>query len=154
MSVKTRALSEKLSRVARAAPISAAKTATVKQALALMREHKTHCLMICEGGRLAGIFTERDALMKVEGRARGDEPVSAYMTANPITARLDDTVGSVVEVMEAKGLRQLPIVDKDGAPASVVTVGAIIRYLAENFPAAVVNRPPQPHAKAAEADGA
>jgi len=76
------------------------------------------------------------------------------MTAQPIVARVEETLGEAVEIMDRRGLRQLPVVDEDGAPASVVTVGGVIQHLAEDFPASVVNRPPEPHQRASEPDGA
>jgi CBS domain-containing protein len=154
MSQKTQVLTEPLSRVTRTAAICVPRTATIRDALSLMKQRKAPCLMVCDGTRLVGIFTERDFLLKVAGRAKGEEPIERFMTAAPLTARLEDPLGRAVEVMEGKGLRHLPIVGDDGAPASVVTVGAVIRHLASDFPAAVVNRPPEPHARAAEADGA
>lgn len=154
MSSKTQALTEKLSRVARAQPVTVPRSLPLKDALLRMRERKTPCLLVCEGRRLVGIFTERDYLLKAAGRTRGDEPIDRFMTPQPISAGVDETVGKAVEVMAREGLRQLPVVDEDGAPASVVTVGGLIQHLAEDFPASVVNRPPEPHRGAPETDGA
>ena len=92
--------------------------------------------------------------MKTLGKASSSEPISRYMTPEPLTGRLEETLGEVVEVMNAKGLRNLPLVDSLGAPASLVTADTIIRYLADHFPAAVVNRPPQPHMHSDQMDGA
>jgi CBS domain-containing protein len=154
MSQKTQALTDSLARVTRAAAVSVPRTTRLKDALELMRSRKAPCLMVCDGKRLVGIFTERDYLMKAAGKSRGDQPIEELMTPKPATARLTDALGGAVEVMQAKGLRHLPIVDDEGVPESVVTVGAVIRHLATDFPAAVVNRPPEPHARAAEPDGA
>jgi CBS domain-containing protein len=154
MSVKTKALSEKLAHIIRSEPAIAQETTTVKDALALMRSRQKPALMICKGKKLLGIFTERDYIMKALGSAKSSDPISKYMTPNPITGRLDETLGEVIEVMDAKHLRTLPIVDENGAVASVVTVLTVIQYLADHFPAAVVNRPPQPHVVSEDADGA
>ncbi len=154
MSVKTKALSEKLLRVVRDQPVCVEESATVREALTLMRERQTSCLMVCRGRRLVGIFTERDFLMKAAGRAKPRDPIRSYMTPSPDIARLEQTVGEAIEVMNEKGFRNLPLVDEGGSPASLVTVNGIIRYLADHFPAAVVNRPPQPHLISEEMDGA
>lgn len=154
MSVKTKALNEKLAHVDRYEPAAVEETATVKEALHIMRRRQKPALMVCRKGKLVGIFTERDYLVKAAGAAKAGEPISKYMTPDPITGGLSMTLGEAIEVMDSKHLRTLPIVDDKGAPASVVTVLTVIRYLADHFPAAVVNRPPQPHVVSSDADGA
>jgi CBS domain-containing protein len=154
MSVKTKALAEKLVHVTRTKPVTVLETAKLGAVLALMREKKVHCVMVCKGKKLTGVFTERDYLNKALGKAKSSEPISKYMTPKPLTAYLEETLGEVIEVMNQKGLRNLPLVGKGGEPASLVTVNTIIRYLADHFPAEVVNRPPQPHLVSEETDGA
>ena len=45
-------------------------TSTVTQAARVMKEHKTGALLVCESGRLVGVFTERDALFRVTAEER------------------------------------------------------------------------------------
>lgn len=144
MSQKTKALAEILSRMSRVKVITVQATDGLGQVLALMRQKQVHCVMVCSGAKLAGVFTERDYLMKVLGKGKPEDPIKNFMTPDPLIATLDETVGEAIEVMSEKGVRNLPLVDKDGAPASLVTVNTVIRYLADHFPAEVVNRPPQP----------
>lgn len=154
MSVKTKALGEKLVHVARTKPVTVQESASVKEVLALIRQKQVHCVMVCNGPKLSGIFTERDFLMKALGRANSNDPIRKYMTPEPVIGYLEETLGEAVEVMNAKGLRNLPLVDEQGTPASLLTVNTIIRYLADHFPAEVVNRPPQPHRVSEHTDGA
>lgn len=154
MSQKTQTLTDSLARVTRAAAVTVPRTARLKDALDLMRSRKAPCLMVCDGPRLVGIFTERDYLMKVAGKAKGEQSIETFMTPKPLTGRLEDSMGGAIELMQGKSLRHLPIVNGEGVPESVVTVGAVIRHLATDFPVAVVNRPPEPSARASEADGA
>lgn len=154
MSLKTKALSEKLSAVAHEEPLCIDEKAQVAEALGAMRRHDTDCALVCRGGKLVGVFTERDYLMKVAGIAKSSDPIVKYMTPSPIVERLNQTVGEAVEVMNEKTLRHLPLVDEKGAPVGVVTVDGVIDWLAEHYPAAVVNRPPQPNVAAQETDGA
>lgn len=154
MSVKTKALSEKLTYVTRTKPVTVQENATVGEVLSLMREKQIHCVLVCQGSKLAGIFTERDYLMKAIGRAKSKDPIRAYMSPDPVTGYLDETVGEAIEVMNAKGLRNLPLVDDQGAPTSLLTVTRTIQYLADHFPAEVVNRPSAPHIVTQDADGA
>ncbi len=154
MPPKTKALAEKLAHVARTKVVSVEETVPIQEAIALMREKKIHCLMVTKGGKLCGVFTDRDFLMKAFGKALSGKTARDYMTPNPVIATLDQSLGEAVEVMNAKGLRNLPLVDEKGVPASLLTVDTVIRYLADHFPAAVVNRSPTPHAVSEEADGA
>jgi len=59
---------------------------SVKDALRTLSALDISCLMIEEGGELVGVFSERDALLKIgtDIDSKGDNPVSDYMTANPI----------------------------------------------------------------------
>lgn len=154
MSVKTKALSEKLAHVTRFDPLIVQDNCTVKDALAQMRARQKPVLLVCRGKKLVGIFTERDYLMKVAGRAKPADFLRDYMTPDPVTGSVDQTLGEAVEVMNAKGLRNLPLVDAAGTPVCVVTVMSAIQYLADLFPAAVVNRPPQPHMVSPDSEGA
>ena len=154
MSFKTKALSEKLAHIVRYEPAAVQESAPIKEALALMRQKQKPALMVCKGKKLVGIFTERDYLIKAVGRCRSTDPIRNFMTPGPITGHLEESLGEVVETMNAKGLRTLPLVDEAGGPTSVVTVLTVIQYLADHFPAAVVNRPPQPHITSDQADGA
>ena len=154
MSLKTKALSEKLVHIARVKPICIQENRTMEEALALMRRDQAGSILICKGTKLVGIFTERDFLMKVAGKAKAGEAIRDYMTPDPVIGSLEQTVGEAIEIMNSKGLRNLPLVDKNGTPGSVVTVSTLIQYLADLFPAAVVNRPPQPHVVSEEVDGA
>lgn len=154
MSLKTKALNEKLAYIAREKPVTVPEEASMKDVLSLMRQHAAPCVLVCRGAKLVGIFTERDYLVKAAGQAKPGEPIRQYMTPEPVTAALEQSLGEAVEVMNAKGLRHLPLVDRHGAPASLLTVNVVIQYLADHFPAAVVNRPPQPHVTSEETDGA
>jgi CBS domain-containing protein len=78
-----------------------------------MADAKVGAIMILEGKTLAGIFTERDALMRV--LAAGLDPKSTQletvMTANPLTARPDMPLGHALHIMYDGGFRHVPIVD-------------------------------------------
>ena len=51
--------------VANQAPITAPKTATVRDASRTMKQHNIGAVLVVDGTRLCGIFTERDALFRV-----------------------------------------------------------------------------------------
>jgi CBS domain-containing protein len=115
-------------------------TATVAEAAAAMRRQSHGSALVCSGGKVAGIFTERD-LMRVVAAGRGlDGSLSQVMTANPKTVTMNDTLFEVARSMDEGGYRRLPVVDAAGNPVAIVDVKALVHFLVEHFPAAVYNQ--------------
>jgi CBS domain-containing protein len=118
----------------------------VAEAVAVMRRERIGCLLVVENGELVGIFTERDLLKRV--LARGEPlttPLTAVMTAQPVSVNVLDSVRTAVERMQAGGYRHVPVVDEGNRPVGVLSAKRIIRYLAEHFPTTIYNQPPDPH---------
>jgi CBS domain-containing protein len=120
-----------------------------------MQQAKGDCLLICEDRKLVGIITERDILMKVLGKeADPDQEVDAFMTPNPDTLTLEDTVSAALEMMERGGYRNIPLLGRDGEVAGLLRSQDVLEYVAEAFPEEVLNLPPRPHQKMEEPEGA
>lgn len=114
-------------------------------AVELMREEESGYLLICDDGRLHGIFTERDLVKRVLAKGVGlNEAVAPYMTAHPATIRLNDPIGWAIHTMHRGHYRHLPVVDESGQPVGVLSVKNIVHYLVEHIPSAVYNLPPEP----------
>ena len=135
-------------------PICLDPDTTVREAFRRMNDHRHGAVLICRGGVLVGIFTERDALTLLADAADLDIPVEQVMTTNPVTLSEGDTVAAAIEKMSKGGYRRLPIVDADGRPTSVVTVKSILHFLVDHFPATVFNLPPTPHHTTETREGA
>ncbi|HYO91578.1 MAG TPA: CBS domain-containing protein, partial [Pyrinomonadaceae bacterium] len=89
-------------------------TTTLSEAINRMKEDEGGCAIICEGGRITGIFTERDLIAKVIGEEVDmNAPVSQYMTQAVETLSSEATIGDAVELMNRKGYRNIPLV-RDG----------------------------------------
>ena len=103
-------------------PVTAAAGITVAAAAQLMKEHRIGAILVIEDGRLAGIFTERDALFRViaEGRDPASTRVGEVMTANPRTIAPDRPFGHALHLMYEGGFRHVPVVD-GGRPLGVVS---------------------------------
>ena len=128
--------------------------ATVRETLHEMKEKHRGAVLVCEGDKLAGIFTERDALKLMEPGADLDIAVGQVMTANPETITDSDTVGDAIAKMSRGGYRRLPMVDPDGRPKGFVKVSSILHYLVGHFPGVVYNLPPNPHHSTQTREGA
>lgn len=136
-------------------PLTVSPRATLRDTIEVMREAGSGCVLVCEGNRLAGIFTERDYLKRVlAGRADFESPITRFMTADPVTIQRSDSIGLVIRKMVQGHYRRLPVVDADGAPVGTVSVKRVVKYLADHFPAAVYNLPPQPRQSQQTREGA
>jgi len=103
-------------------PVTATSELSVAQAARLMKEKRIGALLVLDGARLAGIFTERDALFRViaEGRDPEKTRLAEVMTANPRTITADRPFGHALHLMHEGGFRHVPVVDQD-RPVGVVS---------------------------------
>ncbi len=128
--------------------------ATLADALRLMQEEAVGCLVVVERGALRGIFTERDVVTRVLGKVESlDRPLREYMTPDPATARVDEPIYRVLARMARGGMRHLPVVDESGAPIGTLSVKRAVHFLADHYPEAVFNIPPDPDRFPASREG-
>jgi CBS domain-containing protein len=103
--------------------VTAVKTATVKDAALQMKRQNIGSLLVVDGTRLIGIFTERDALFRVV--AGGRDPVSTtiaeVMTPQPQTIHPDEPFLRALRIMHEGKFRHLPVVEFD-RPLGLVSV--------------------------------
>ncbi len=95
--------------------IHLAPSASVREAVRLMSENHIGALLAMDEGRLAGIFTERDALNRVlgEGRDPDSTPLSDVMTRDPLTLSPQTAATQALRLMGEVGFRHLPVVEDD-----------------------------------------
>jgi CBS domain-containing protein len=102
--------------------LTAAATMSVSEAAIAMRDAKVGAIMVVNGQRLVGIFTERDALYRV--LAAGKDPrrttLADVMTVNPATIEPDMPFGQALHIMYERGFRHVPVVD-DGELIGMVS---------------------------------
>ncbi len=126
-------LLDRLSALQPRSPIMVPDTMTVKQTLEMLVENDIGCVFISRGESVVGVFTERDAYMRlnVDAAKHFDEPISNFMTAAPRTLADSAKVAFAVQMMDQGGYRHVLIVDQDGKPNGVTSARDILRYLAE-----------------------
>jgi CBS domain-containing protein len=126
-------------------PILVDAETTVAAAVNAMNEHRTGCVLVAQGGRLVGIFTERDVLTKVVFRDHGSAlKVESVMTRRPETLEATASIAYALNKMSVGGYRHIPVVERSGRPIGVLSVRDIVDFLVELFPDGVLNLPPSP----------
>lgn len=103
-------------------PVVADPDMTVVAASRLMKQRCVGALMVVDHGRLAGIFTERDALFRViaEGRSPQTTRLAEVMTENPRTIEPERPFGHALHLMYEGEFRHVPVV-RDGRPLGMVS---------------------------------
>jgi CBS domain-containing protein len=128
------------------APVCAEEPETVTAAIERMAKHGIGCVLVVREGRLVGIFSERDVLIRV--LAGGLDParitVGEVMTPDPESLPLDAEIAWAVNRMSIGGFRHVPLVDEEDQPVGILSVKDVVDYIADFFPTEVMNIPPRP----------
>ena len=103
-------------------PVTAPADMTVAAASRLMKTRRIGAILVLDNGRLAGIFTERDALFRViaEGRSPEATRLGEVMTVNPRTIAPDRPFGHALHLMYEGEFRHVPVVE-NGRPLGMVS---------------------------------
>jgi CBS domain-containing protein len=101
----------------------------VVDALRRMHESGLDCLLVMDDRRLVGIFTDRDAVLKLAGRTTRPATIDELMTRDPVILRHDDPIAVAINKMAVGGFRHVPIVD-GGRPTGVVSARDVFRHIA------------------------
>jgi CBS domain-containing protein len=106
----------------RQAPVTVPKTVTVVEAARTMKQHNIGALLVVDGSKLCGIFTERDALFRVlaQGRDPGATRLAEVMTPQPQTIHPDKPFLDALRAMHKGRFRHLPVVEDD-RPLGIVS---------------------------------
>lgn len=104
-----------------------APASTVFDALRLMADHDIGALIVIDGDRIAGLFSERDYARKVilAGKSSRDLRVLDIMTTPVVCANPEWSVYDCMAVMTDEHVRHLPVVDGDRL-VGVVSIGDVV----------------------------
>jgi len=105
-----------------------APTASVFDAVKLMAEKNIGAVLVGEGGKVAGIFTERDYARKIVlmSKSSKDTPVRECMTAQVMFVRPEQTSEECMALMTENRLRHLPVMDQ-GKLLGLVSIGDLVK---------------------------
>ena len=105
--------------------------ATVLDATRRMNLHKVGALVVMEGGRVAGIFTERDVLTRViaEELPPAAVRVAAVMTREVICCHPEDDLDEVSAIMKNRRIRHVPVCDLEGGVTGIISIGDVVKSI-------------------------
>lgn len=108
--------------------ISSTVDAPVREAIALLASKRIGAVPIMEGGRIVGIFSERDVIYRLadEGDACLERPIGEVMTAPTITVERSATVLDALALMTKRRIRHLPVVDGE-TMCGFISIGDLVK---------------------------
>ena len=100
--------------------------ATVADAAKAMRELNVGVIPVCEGGKLLGVVTDRDIVVRAVAEGLdGGTPLSTVMSSDVRTARETDDLDTVLADMASRQIRRLPVLDASQRLAGIISIGDI-----------------------------
>jgi CBS domain-containing protein len=102
---------------------------TVKDAVERLAENRIGALVVIDGLKPVGVFSERDLVNRLaQNGARAYQfPIREVMTSPVISGLPTDTIDETLQVMTRKRIRHLPIL-MDGELVGVVSLGDLVKY--------------------------
>jgi CBS domain-containing protein len=112
-------------------PVTVRPGTTVGETIQIMLANDIGALLVVsDHGKLLGIFSERDLLVRVAGLHPdyADLPVEEFMTPKPETVTIDDKLCFALHKMDVGGYRHLPVL-REGRPVGVLSVRDMLRHI-------------------------
>jgi CBS domain-containing protein len=105
-------------------PVTVEADATIQEAAKLMADNDIGNLPIVENSEVKGIVTDRDIVVRVIAKGDGpDASVREAASTDVETISADTSIDDAIQKMEQSNVRRLPVVEDDGKPVGVITLG-------------------------------
>jgi CBS domain-containing protein len=119
-------------------------------------KNKIGSVVVTKDGKIEGIITERDILMKVIGILDDwkSTSVEKIMTPHPQILMPEDEVAYVLNNMHVGGYRHVPIVNEDEEPVSMISIKDVVSWLLDHFPVEIINLTGEPYRGPVSREGA
>ena len=129
-------LSDRIEVLSPCKPLTVAPDTPVAEVLQTLVDESIGCVVVVDGDEVVGIFSERDALMRLNTDTAlfARRPISEFMTPSPETLDVRDKIAFALHKMDLGGYRHVPIV-RDGKIKGVISIRDILGYLTGNVAA-------------------
>jgi CBS domain-containing protein len=107
-------------------PVTLHLDAPLTEAARLMRDEGVSDVLVTQEGRLCGLLTDRDIVVRAvaEGRDLTGTRLAEICSAGIVTVSPDDATETALRLMRESSVRRLPVVD-DGRPVGIVSIGDV-----------------------------
>ncbi|MCX8196411.1 MAG: CBS domain-containing protein [Acidilobaceae archaeon] len=113
-------------------PIVVEPCATISHAAKVMAENNVGSVLVVEGERLVGIFTERDLLRAVAAGRPLSTPVGELMSRELVTVSPGESIYKAMEIMTSRNIRHLPVVE-GGRLVGVISIRDVAEWIRESL---------------------
>jgi CBS domain-containing protein len=113
-------------------PITVAPSTSVQETIQIMLTRDVGALLVVDaGGKLLGIFSERDLLTRIAGLHSdyAKLPIEKFMTAKPETVTASDTLAFALHKMDVGEYRHMPVIEGDNRPVGMISVRDMLRHI-------------------------
>ncbi|NLR96147.1 CBS domain-containing protein [Rhizobium sp. P38BS-XIX] len=103
---------------------------TVAEAAKILNENRIGAIVVVgPGGKISGIFTERDVVNAVakQGNECLDKPIASMMTSKVHRCKEDTTTDELMETMTTRRFRHVPVEEK-GKLSGIISIGDVVKW--------------------------
>ncbi|MEQ1642545.1 MAG: CBS domain-containing protein [Pyrinomonadaceae bacterium] len=105
---------------------TATREMSLREVAAMMRDGDMGAVPVVDGGKLIGIVTDRDIVVRAVAESKtADTPIGEVMTTELFTVAPDDFVFEAIRLMGDKQVRRIPVVSEDGSLAGIIAMADI-----------------------------
>ena len=116
-------------------PVIISEDTTVGEAINKLREHHIGCVLVGSAEDVVGIFSERDALLRVAPRYKdiASMRIADFMTTNPEMLDINAPIAFALNRMSVGDFRHVPVT-RDGHLVGIISLRDLLRFLSERYP--------------------
>jgi CBS domain-containing protein len=105
---------------------NATREMTLREVAALMRDGDMGAVPVLENGKLVGIVTDRDIVVRAIAEGRDSStPIGGVMTSEIFSVKPDDYVFEAIRLMGDKQVRRVPVINESGELAGIIAMADI-----------------------------
>lgn len=132
-------------KLARGEPLCVSRELSVQEVARRMGAASAGSALVMESGKLIGIFTERDLVMRVvaEGLDPRTTPVERVMSVSPEVLPESASIAQALRFLAQGHYRHAPLIDDAGRPIGMLSTGMVITFVTDTFPKEILNAPPE-----------